>query len=350
MYLSKEIFRDPHSSTTRELFYNEKKQIIAVLDLFKNEDNESGTLNIYEYTGESYRILAFHSDTNSYKTFLKHKHAVFNLKNWHAIEEVMSTREFTYENGQLVADHYHHHVYKSKESLTYTYQNGLKISETRVKDDGTVLKSVFTYQDGMLHTAINLANDQFIDMIIYVYGQHKLLVEEQIMRKYQNIQYLALQKKFTRNSQEEIEKTEYFGRYDNGMALYRIEEIIRKGNTLTKRDAFVGNADFAVGHYDLAALHNKLREDNMDWGIDIYKKDYFQVTGFEKSPYAVETYDQQQQLVKVDIIHPDTHQVHSRIVFRNEYNEASLPEFIIRYNVTNGKMEELDIKKFYYCD
>lgn len=350
MYLSKEIFRDPHSSTTKEIFYNEKKQIIGVLDSHKIEGKEGGTLSIYEYTGDNYRIISYHSDTNSYKTFLKHRHGVFNLKNWYSAEEVTSTREFTYENGQLVADHYHHHLYKSKESVTYTYQNGLKTSETRVKDDGSVSKSVLTYEDGLLRSRINLEDDQFIDLTTYVYGAHKLLIEEQIMRKYQNIQYLALQKKFTRNSEGEIEKTEHFGRYDNGMALYRVEEAIRKGNKLTKHERFVGNADFAVGYYDLAALYNKLRADNMEWAIDLYKKDYFQVTGFEKHPDAVETYDEQRQPVKIDYLHPDTHQLFSRTVFRNEYNDASLPEFIIRYNATNGKMEELDIRKFYYCE
>jgi len=350
MRVFKEVYRDEHSSNTKEIFYNDKKQITGILESAKSS-GEHGFLSVYEYTGENYRIVKYGHETKSYAAFKDKGHTILHTNNWHTVEEASTTREYKFENGLLVAEYYHNIQYGTKESLTYTYQNGVKASETRIAEDGTVLKTTYTYHNGMLQSILTVSNGQFSEQIIYVYGNTEVLLEEQRFGKYKDTQYMASQKKFLYNAEKEVEKTEYYGRYDGKMVLYRKEEAIRQGNVLTKKEASVSAIEHMIGYYDLAALHDTLRERGMEWAIPTYDKRYAETATFDAQSCTIEKYDDNGYVTEVKYIEPHSRETVGAMFFRNEYNEKSQLEFTISYRVVEGgKMEETSIKKFYYVD
>ncbi|MCF6404688.1 hypothetical protein L3C95_17455 [Chitinophaga filiformis] len=351
MHLSKEIHRDDHSTSTKQIFYNDKKQITGILETGKSSSGERGVLSVYEYTGEDYRVVKYGDETKSYAAFTAKGHAILATGNWHTVNEAFSTNEYKFEKGLPVAEHYHNIRYGTKESLSYTYQNGVKASETRVTEDGTVLKTIYTYVNGILESKLLLNNDKFSEQIIYVYGNNHVLLEEQRVNKYKDTQYLASQKKFFYNAKKEVEKTEYYGKYDGKMILYRIEEAIREGNVLTKKEASVSSIEHVIGYYDLAALHDTLKERSMEWAIPTYDKKYADAAVFDVQSCTIEKYDDKGNVTEMKYMDPHTRETIGSVFFRNEYNEKSQLEFTIAYRlVDGGKMEETSIKKFYWLD
>ncbi|SHN36835.1 hypothetical protein [Chitinophaga sp. CF418] len=351
MRLSKEVYRDDHSSNTKQIFYNDKKQITGILETGKNDTAEHGLLSVYEYTGENYRVVKYGHETKSYTAFKTKGHAILGASDWHTVDEAFSTREYKFENGLLVADHYHNIHHGTKESLNYTYQNGLKVSETRIREDGTVLKTNYTYQNGILQSQLLLSNGQFSEQIIYVYGNNQALLEEQRFNKHKETQYLASEKKFFYNAKKEVEKTEYYGRYDGKMVLYRTEEAIRQGNVLTKKEASFSGIEQVIGYYDLAALHDTLKERSMEWAVPMYDKKYAEKPVFDAQSCTIEKYDDRENVTELKLVDPHTRETYWTTFFRNEYNDKSQLEFTICYRIVDGgKMEESSIKKFYYAD
>lgn len=351
MRLSKEVYRDEHSSHTKETFYNDKGQITGILEIGKSASGENGLLNIYEYSGENHRVVTYSNETKSYAAFIAQGHTILGKNNWHSVDEAFSIRECKFENGLLVADHHHNIHYGTKNSLTCSYQNGLKVSETRTTEEGTVLRTDFTYKSGILQAKHSFTNNQFTEQIIYVYGNNQLLLEEQRFCKHNEAQYLASEKKFFYNAKKQVEKTEHYGRYDSKMQLYKIEEEIRKENVLTKKSAVISNVEMMIGYYDMAALHAMMKKENMEWAISIFEKNYFKTAEFDAKTCTIEKYDSHGNMIEVKYVHPDTGETYGSAVFRNEYNDKALLEFIICYRITDeGKMEESDIRKFYYRD
>lgn len=351
MRLSREVYRDEYSSHTKETFYNDKDQITGILETGKSASGENGLLSIYDYSGENYRVVKYGNETKSYAAFIAEGHTILGKNNWHSVAEASSTREFKFEKGLLIADHYHNIEYGTKSSLSCSYQNGLKVSETRTTDDNTILRTDFTYQNGVLQAKRSFTNNQFTDQIIYVYGNNQLLLEEQKFLKHKETQYLSSQKNFFYNAKKQVEKTEYYGRYDSKMQLYKVEEEIRQGNVLTKKSAVISNVETMIGYYDLAAMHDMLKQQNMEWAISMFGKKYFETATFDAKSCIIEKYDDHGNMIDIKSVHPDTGETYGNAVFRNEYNDKSLLEFIISYRITeDGKMEESDIKKFYYRD
>ncbi|PSL32190.1 hypothetical protein [Chitinophaga ginsengisoli] len=351
MHLSKEIYRDDHSSNTKQIFYNDKKQVTGILETGKNSSGGHGLLSVYAYTGDNYRIIKYDHETKSYAAFIAKGHTILTTGNWYAVDEAFSTHEYKFENKLLVAEHYHNARHGTKESVTYTYQNGLKVSETKVTEDGTVLKTDYLYKNGILQSKLLLSNNRFSEQIIYVYGNDEVLLEEQRFYKHKDTQYMASQKKFFYNAQKEVEKTEYYGRYDGKMVLYRREEAIRQGNTLTKKEASVSAIEHMIGYYDLAALHETLKERGMEWAIPTYDKRYAETATFDAQSCTIEKYDDKGNVTEIKYVDPHSRETFGSAFFRNEYNEKSQLEFTISYRIVDGgKMEESSIRKFYYLD
>ena len=351
MRLFKEVYRDEYSSSTTETFYNAKDQITGILETAKSASGENGFLSVYEYSGENYRVVKYSNETKSYAAFKAQGHAILGKSNWHSVEEASAIRELKFEKGLLISEHHHNIHYGTKNSLSCTYQNGLKVSETRVTEEGTILRTDFTYQNGTLLAKHSFTNNQFTDQTIYVYGNNRLLIEEQKFCKHNDTQYLSSQKNFFYNAKKQVEKTEYYGRYDSKMQLYKVEEEIRQGNVLTKKSALISNVETMVGYYDMAALHDMLKKENMEWAISIFDKKYFETAGFDANSRTIEKYDDNGNVIEIKYLHPDTGETYGKVVFRNEYNEKPLLEFTICYRITeDGKMEESYIKKFYYRD
>lgn len=349
MRLFREVYRDEHSSHTKETFYNNKDQITGILETAKSASGANGFLSVYEHSGENYRVVKYNNETKSYAAFIAGGHTILGKNNWHFVEEASSIREFKFEKGLLIADHYHNIQYGTKDSLSCSYENGLKVSETRTTEEGTMLRTDFTYQNGILQAKRSFTNNQFTEQIIYVYGNNQLLIEEQRFLKHKETQYLASQKNFFYNAKKQVEKTGYYGRYDSKMQLYKVEEEIRQGNVLTKKSAVISNVETMIGYYDMAALHDMLKKENMEWAISIFDKKYFETASFDANTRIIEKYDDNGNMIEIKYVHPDTGETYGKAIFRNEYNEQSLLEFTICYRITEeGKMEESDIKKFYY--
>jgi hypothetical protein len=337
MYLTKEIYRDAYYSTRREIFYNDKKQVTALLETSRTESGESGNLSVYDYSGENYRITKYDSAAKSYAAFINRGHKILGEKNWHSPAESGSVQQYKYENGQLIAEDYVNTEYGTAYSLTYVYENGLKVREIKTSDDGTVTRTEFQYENGKLQFKVILINDQFGEQITYVYGNDQLLKEEQRIYKHESIQYPAFSQQFFYNEQKEVERTEYYGRYNSGMFLYKVDEAIRSGDIL--------------GYYDMQALHSQLKTDNMEWAIEMCTSRYFETNPLYLVNHTVEKYDDKNHVIHSRIINPETGQTLGEMVYRNEYNEQSLLEFVISYRTTDeGKIAECDIRKFYYCE
>lgn len=350
MNLCKEIYRDEYSFTRKELFYNEQKQIIGQLETYQSEAGDNGYLSVYEYTGEDYRIIRYLSDTKSYKAFIAKGRAVFKEAQWHIIEEAAHIHEFKYEKGLLVAEYSHDIQYNSKTSMTCSYRDGLKISETRINGEGTVQRIEFGYRQQFLQSATTFVNNQFLEQIIYVYGNGEMLLEKQKFLKHRDTQYLSHQENFFYNAQNKLQKTESHGRYDGHLCLYKIEENLWQGNVLTKKMALISNIDWVIGYYNMDALYEMLRREHAESLIPLFDKHYPKKTGFDVKTQSVETYDNHQQPVSIESINPDNREVMFRVSYRNEYNEAAMPEFVISYRLEEGKMVEAGIRKFYYCE
>lgn len=376
MHLAREVYRDAYSSyknefnvnglpvleehknenyfSSRKTFYKDNKQIIGILYTVSSVENPSviqeGSLSIYEYAGENYKVITYEKGTGSFDHFKSPDDLMPGKTQWHQIGEASSIQEFTVEKGVVLAANYQHLKDGSKSAQTYSYKDGLKIAETNTAEDGTVTSTYFNYESGILANKIVSVNKEFAEQVVYIY-QNKLLAEEQILRKYNSIQYLSLQKKFFYNSHKELEKTAYYGRYDTGMHLYKTEESIRKGNVLTKKYAAIANLEMMVGYYDLAALHAMMRKEHMEWAIDIFNKKYIETAVFDAKTCTVEKYDDKGSVIEIQPVNPDnnTEAMYGKAVYRNEYNEQSQLEFIIAYRVNeDGKTEEMDIKKYYY--
>ncbi|UPK68550.1 hypothetical protein [Chitinophaga filiformis] len=351
MHLSKEVYRDEHSTHTKQIFYNDKKKVSGILETGKHSSAEHGLLSVYEYTGENYRIVKYGHETKSYAIFKAKGHTILGAGNWHAIDEALSTREYKFEKELLVSDHYHDIRYGTKQSVNYTYENGLKVSETSVNEDGTALKTNYTYHNGILQSKLLLNNNQFSGQFIYVYGNNNVLLEEQQFGKHKDTQFMAAQKKFFYNAKKEVEKTEYYGRYNGKMVLYRTEEAIRQGNVLTKKESSVSSIEQVIGYYDLSALHDTLKERGMDWAVSMYDAGYADRAVFDAHSCSIEKYDDKGNVSELKQVDPQTRETFSTTFFRNEYNEKSQLEFTICYKVVDDrKMEESSIRKFYYLD
>jgi hypothetical protein len=367
MPLSKEIHRDEHFTHTKEyntngdlvseeyktgtqirskkIHYNNKKQITSIIETNKDSGLlQDGQLSLYVYTGDSYRLFKYKHSTTTFADYLSSTPLTSGKENEaHYIGNIKT------ENGLLISEHHDDREEGTRSSVTYTYNNGVKVSEIKVAADGTTTKIDFTYEGGMLKTKLTSINSQFSDMMIYTY-QHNLLSEEQKLCKHNNEQYPSLQKKFFYNTKKEIEKTEYYGRYNGGMFHYKTEETISKGNIATKKLFEVENAEMVMGRYDLAMLHSELKRDNMEWAVSMFDSKYFQTHRLQEMSCTIEKQDEKGNIIEMLLMHPiNKGEIMGKVAYRNEYNDKSLLEFAISYRLTEeGKMEEMDIRKYYY--
>lgn len=352
MLLTKEIYRDEYSQHIKKIFYNDKQQVIGTLEVYNANGEEHGQLGIHEYTGENYRLVKYKNSAKAYKHFTSQGHAVLGKTGWHSIDEAYSIQDFKYENGVLVAENYRNED-GATYSHSYTYQNGVKVSETTVDVDGKVTKVNFTYQGKRLLSRATFVNDQFSDQINYLYHQNELLAVEQKFLKHRESLYLSSEKKFFYNAKKELEKTEYYGMYDAKLYLYKVEEIIRKGNERTTKQFFIPDIEMVIGHYDLASMHDYLKRENMDWAVSVFNKQYITNAKLQMLSHTVERVDEQGNIAESKMMHPDpeNNEELAKVLYRNEYNEQSLLEFVISYRVSgDGKAEESSIRKFYYKD
>jgi len=351
MPLTKEIYRDEYSEYKKEIFYNDKQQIIGTLDVNKVDGDEHGELGVHEYTGENYRLIKYKNGKKAYAHFISQGHKVLDKTGWYSIEEAFSVQDFKYENGVLIAVDYLNED-KVKYSHRYTYQNGMKVSETSVSADGTVTKINFTYQGKTMLSKATFINDQFSDQINYLYHhQHNLLSEEQKFFKHNESLYLSSEIKFFYNEKKELEKTEYYGRYDSKLHLYKIEETICKGNERTIKHFVVPDVEMVMGYYDLASMHNQLKEDNLEWAVPVFNAQYMTTAKLHRVKLTIDRVDNQDNIVETKMMHPEQDEEIAKLIYRNEYNDKSLLEFVICYRVTEGgKTEEISIRKFYYKD
>lgn len=348
MLLTKEVYRDENSQRIKKIFYNDEDQVIGTLEQSKGNGEEYGHLDVHEYTGESYRAIRYKNNTKAYAHFTSQGHTILGKTGWHSIAEAHSVQDFKYENGMLVAE-----SYRSADNVTYshhyTYQHGMKVSETTVDIDGTVTKINYTYQGKAVLSKATFINDRFSDQINYIYHQNGLLSEEQRFLKHGESLYLSMQKNFFYNAEKELEKTEHHGRYDGKMHLYKIEETIRKGNERTIKLFMIPEVEMVIGQYDMAGMHDYMKRSNMDWAISIFNKEYITKTKLQLLSYNVEKVDAQGKVIESKVINPENNEEVGKILYRNEYNEKSLPEFVICYRVLeDGKTEESSIEKYYY--
>ncbi len=351
MPLTKEIYRDEYTQYTKEIFYNDKQQIIGTLFLSKWDGKDHSQLGVHEYTGENYRLIKYKYGTKAYAYFISQGPTVLGKTGWYSIEEALSVQDFKYEEGVLVAENYLDE-YKATYSHSYTYQNGMKVSETSVSVDGTVTKSNFTYQGNTMLSKATFINNQFSDQINYSYHhQHNLLSEEQKFLKHKESLYLSSEMKFFYNEKKELEKTEHYGRYDSKLYLYKTEETIRKGNKRTMQQFLVLDVEMVMGHYDLASMQDQLKLDNLEWAISIFNAQYMITAKLQRVSLRIDSVDNQGNIVEMKMMNPETGEEMAKLLYRNEYNDKSLLEFVICYRVTeDGKTEESSITKFYYTD
>lgn len=350
MPLTKEIYRDEYSQQAKEIFYNDKQQIVGTLEVNKTNGEEHGQLAVYEYSGESYRLIKYESGTKAYAHFVSQGQTVLGKTGWYSIEDAYSVQDFKYENGVLVAENY-----RGREGVQYSvsnsYHNGMKVSETTVAVDGTVTKVNFVYQGKTLLSKATIVNDQFSDQINYLYYQDNLLSEEQKFRKHKESLYLAIEKKFFYNAKKELERTEHYGRYDSKLHLYKVEETSRKENERTTKYFSIPDLETLIGHYDLATMHDQLKRDNMEWAVSVFDKHYITSAKLQMLSHSVESVDDHGNTTESAIMRPETDEEMAKMFYRNEYNDRSLLEFVICYRLTEqGRMEETNIRKFYYKD
>ncbi|PWV46555.1 hypothetical protein [Chitinophaga sp. S165] len=350
MLLTKEIYRDDSFQRIKKIFYNEKDQIIGTLETFKGkeEGDEFGRLDVHEYTDESYRLIQYKNDTKAYAHFTSQGHKVLGKNGWYSIEEAASVQDFKYENGLLLARNC-----RSEDGTTYsyhyTYQNGVKVSEKSVAVDGTVTKINYTYQGKTVLSQSTIINDRFSDQINYRYDQNGLLVEEQKFLKHGESLFLSTQKNFFYNAKKELEKTEHHGRYDGKMYLYKVEETIRKGNERNIKLYLIPEVEMVIGQYDMASMHDYMKRSHMEFAIPIFNKEYITKTKLQLLGHNTETVDEQGKVIESKVINPENNEEIGKVLYRNEYNEKSLLEFVICYRVLeNGKAEESSIEKYYY--
>lgn len=348
MRLWKEIYRDADTTAHKEIFYNDQKQIIGILEKIKSEENDGGTLQVYDYSGENLRIARYQHGTSTYDTFLLKGQQLLGTANWHKPEEAWHIREEKYEKGVLIYEHSHNIRHNITTSVSYEYRDGLKVAEKRVTEEGVVIRSTFTYQQGILASKLTLTDEHFTELVTYIYGENKLLAEEHIMQKYKDIQYIAQQRKYFYNDDKKLCKTEHFGRYDGRMILYKVDENIWEGNVVTELGAFTSNADYITGYYDMEALYAMFRDAQMEYNIPHFDKQYIDRLGLDIKTKTVKTYDHMNNEVAVAYWHVELNEVLSRMAYRNEYNEQSQLEFVISYVDNEGTMQERDIKKYYY--
>jgi hypothetical protein len=350
MLLTKEVYRDDSSQRIRKIFYNDKQQITGTLELSKADGEEYGYLDVHEYTGESYRQIRYKDNTKAYKHFISQGHGVLGKPGWHSIADAHSVQDFKYENGALISESYKNE-YGATYSHHYTYQNGMKVSETTVNTEGVVTKINYVYQGKKMLSKSTVINDQFSDQINYRYHENDLLAEEQRFLKHKESLYLSTQKNFFYNAKKELEKTEHHGRYDGTMHLYKVEETILKGNERNIKMSMIPDVDVVIGQYDLASMYEFMKRENMEWIIPVFNKEYITKTKLKLFSHNIEKIDEQGGVVAVRIMNPEDNTELGRAVFRNEYNEMSLLEFVISYRVLdNGREEENNITKYYYKD
>jgi hypothetical protein len=353
MKLYKEVLRHAGSTTIKETFFDNEKKIIAILDIYQdiNPDSNTTVLSVYDYTGESYQLISYNQDTNTYKRFRKDGRALLGIPNWHTASEAHYMKECKYDKGLLLEEHTHYIGYSEKESVTYIYDKGAKITEKRVMADGTrITINYVNNSGGLCLSKATLKNDIFIDQVNYTYLPGSQLSFEQTFHSYNGKTFLAAEKKYFYNSKNQLEKTAYYGRYNGQLYLYKVEEEIRKDDVISKKSSEISSLNIAVGYYDLPALHSYFRENNMEGYIPYFDKDFAangQLTLFN---YTIEKLDQHGNPVETSIMHPEKPEEQlTRATYRNEYNEASLPEFVITYILNDkNQLEENSIKKLYY--
>lgn len=353
MKLYKEVLRHAGSTTIKETFFNDEKKTIAILDTYQNinPDSNNGELSVYDYTGESYQLIRYNQDTNTYKRFRKDGPALLATPNWHTVSEAHYIKECKYDKGLLLEENTHHIGYNEQESITYLYDKGAKITEKRVMADGTRITINYVNDSkGLSLSKATLRNDVFINQVNYTYQQDGQLLSEQTFHLYNGTKFLAAEKKYFYNSKNQLEKTAYYGRYNGQLYLYKVEEENRKDDVISKKSSGISSLDISVGYYDLAALHSYFRANNMEGYIPYFDKDFAAKGQLTLFNYSIEKLDQHGNPVETSIMHPEKPEEQlTRVTYRNEYNEDSLLEFVITYILNDGnQLEENGIKKFYY--
>lgn len=353
MQLYKEIFRHAGTTTIKETFFKKDKKPIAILETYQDASagSNSGFLSVYDHTGESFRLYRYDHDTDTYKRFQKDKLKLLPTPNWHTVSEAHYIRECKYDKDLLMEEHTHYTRYNEKESVTYAYDKGAKTAETRILTDGTkVTINYVNDSTGLLLSKATIKNDVFTDQVNYSYQGNGLVSSEQTFKPYNGQKFLAAEKKYFYNAKNQLEKTEYYGRYNGQLYLYKVEEEIRKADVVTKKSSGIPELDIAIGYYDLAALHSYFRENNMEAYISYFDKDFAAKGRLTLFNYTIEKLDLHGNPVETKLMHPEKPEEQlTRVTYRNEYNEASLPEFVITYILNDKKqLEENSIKKLYY--
>lgn len=348
MRLWKEIYRDAGTIARKEIFYNKKGEIIGIFETISSEENDGGTLQVYDYSGENLRIARYQHGTSTYNTFLSKGQELLTTANWHKLDEAWHIREEKYKDDLLIYEQSHSIRHNITTSASYEYLDGLKVAEKTVTEEGTVLRSVFTYKQGVLESKTTFSDEKFSEQVVYIYGENKLLAEEQVIHKYKDTQYLSQQRKYFYYDDKKLLRTECYGRYDGRMILYKVDENIWEGDVVTELGSFTSNADFITGYYDMEALYAMLRDVQMEYNIPHFDKQYMDRLGLDIKTKTVKKYDHMNKEVEVSYCDVEFNEVVNKMVYRNEYNENSLLEFVISYSDDEGKLEERDIRKYYY--
>jgi hypothetical protein len=354
--------------TKKETSYDERNRISKINEIeigHKDNNREDKFLHVYEYTGDNYRIVTYKTHKRDVHQINTYENLVLGVESWNEVDEIVKIREYKFENGNLVSERYNNLETNEKSSLLYVYKDNKVISEIKSNVDGNVERTNFIYEGNLLKSKEFLYNDSFANKVLYFYNEG-LIQEEQTIRSYEAIEYVASTIKYQYNPRNEVIKTEYFGRFNSKMYLCKVAEIDKIDNTTTCKGSSISNYEFYTGYYDLDELNefnykefeeNKLINfANMFAGTSTthaeyikLKDDFFNSLKFDDNYLTIETNDQKNNPIEYRSLNPSTQEIYERLIYHHEYNEEGQLELSLCFSVNKRyEIEKRNVRRLYW--
>jgi hypothetical protein len=319
-----------------EHVYNDKKQITSIL--IEESDvnhNKEKLLKSYEYNGDDYRVLTYVTHIRNYVDEMSDKSLIYGIDDWLHVDKLICVEEFKFKNNKKIYESYFN--IRTNE----TRQNTFKEEETKAKE---IISSNRTSDDGYGSYEELVKHSEGFDLHKYENG---LLLKTQEMKTHNGENFLAFETRYTYNTKHELIKSEYFGRGNGEMVLFKVVEETKECNKVefTVKEAFY--LRHYLGYFDIESMMQQIDAHFKE----MYYENTLSNTDFDCCIKTVQHLDSAGNVIHSTSTNALTGEFYDRYIHHYEYNNEKQLEFEVSF-MQKSEVEPLRmfyIKKCYYA-
>jgi hypothetical protein len=377
-HLGRILFQHSHVGDGRNIWenfiYNDNKLIrVEFEESYRNKDEKFRSE--YQYIGDSdYRVLTYKTHERGLDELSSDAYILHGKDCWKQVDLLISIKEYKYENSKLIYESSYNLETEMKYKYQYKflgknkiwekiedgfngnsetiwrYQNG-EVIYKRVQNESEIVEITYEYSNGYLSFSNAVTTDFNGDIITNKKERYhndyddngNLIKAETFLFDDEDKAYLAFQKLYWYDKQNNCIKEEYYGRFNSKMYLYYRLEVFKSDNVEERVKCYQDGIEEYLGYFDYKSMLENMNRTQIDENM-FDRKNYLM-----KEKHRFE-YDYHGNLEKYILYYIDSNQIF-REIYHNEYNKTNDLEYSIKFKQDEAADAQFDfIEKYYYAD